>query len=135
MIEIDLVLPIFPLPSPWLQVTEAMKKKNMEKPYDGKKSAWVPDKSTGGYLEGLCENDMKVADWEAVGKKVNVVVNGKSSLILMKSNNFFNHQVRPKLTSRTLYARYYREAFSSISNGSQTGPFQNIYWSHPAKIN
>ena len=28
---------------------------------DGKKSAWVPDKSTGGYLEGLCENDMKVA--------------------------------------------------------------------------
>ena len=61
-----------------------MKKKNMEKPYDGKKSAWVPDKSTGGYLEGLCENDMKVADWEAVGKKVNVVVNGKSSLILIQ---------------------------------------------------
>ena len=59
-----------------------MKKKNMEKPYDGKKSAWVPDKANGGYLEGLCENDMKVADWEAVGKKVNVVVNGKSSLIL-----------------------------------------------------
>ena len=28
---------------------------------DGKKSCWVPDKSTGGYLEGLCENDMKVA--------------------------------------------------------------------------
>ena len=59
-----------------------MKKKNMEKPYDGKKSAWVPDKANGGYLEGLCENDMKVADWEAVGKKVNVVVNGRSSLVL-----------------------------------------------------
>ena len=28
---------------------------------DGKKSCWVPDKATGGYLEGLCENDMKVA--------------------------------------------------------------------------
>ena len=27
---------------------------------DGKKSCWVPDKTTGGYLEGLCENDMKV---------------------------------------------------------------------------
>ena len=44
---------------------------------DGKKSAWVPDKSTGGYLEGLCENDMKVADWEAIGKKINVNVNGE----------------------------------------------------------
>ena len=56
-----------------------MKKKNMEKPYDGKKSAWVPDKTTGGYLEGLCENDMKVADWEAIGKKVNVIINGETS--------------------------------------------------------
>ena len=44
---------------------------------DGKKSAWVPDKSTGGYLEGLCENDMKVADWEAIGQKVSVNVNGE----------------------------------------------------------
>ena len=40
----NFVSPIFSFPSPWLQVTEAMKKKNMEKPYDGKKSAWVPDK-------------------------------------------------------------------------------------------
>ena len=63
-----------------------MKKKNMEKPYDGKKSAWVPDKANGGYLEGLCENDMKVADWEAVGKKVNVVVNGKTSAKFSNKN-------------------------------------------------
>ena len=44
---------------------------------DGKKSCWVPDKTTGGYLEGLTENEMKVADWEAIGKKVNVNVNGE----------------------------------------------------------
>ena len=66
-----------------------MKKKNMEKPYDGKKSAWVPDKSTGGYLEGLCENDMKVADWEAVGKKVNVIINGEASTFFLLSNVTF----------------------------------------------
>ena len=78
--------PFLSVPSPWLQVTEAMKKKNMEKPYDGKKSAWVPDKANGGYLEGLCENDMKVADWEAVGKKVNVVVNGKTSAKFSNKN-------------------------------------------------
>ena len=46
-------------------------------PLDGKKSCWVPDKATGGYLEGLCENDMKVADWEAIGQKVSVNVNGE----------------------------------------------------------
>ena len=66
-----------------------MKKKNMEKPYDGKKSAWVPDKSTGGYLEGLCENDMKVADWEAIGKKVNVIINGEASTFFLLSNVTF----------------------------------------------
>ena len=37
----------------------------------------MPDKSTGGYLEGLTENEMKVADWESIGKKVNVNVNGE----------------------------------------------------------
>merc|ERR1711990_1441220 len=66
-----------PDPSPWLEVTPQMKVENQKKPYDGKKSCWVPDKTTGGYLEGLTENDMKVADWEAIGKKVNVNVNGE----------------------------------------------------------
>ena len=76
-----------PDPAPWLEVTPEMKANNAKKvygepasalkifmsfflkfpPLDGKKSCWVPDKTTGGYLEGLCENDMKVADWEAIG--------------------------------------------------------------------
>merc|ERR1712165_507566 len=54
-----------------------MKANNAKKVYDGKKSCWVPDKASGGYLEGLCENDMKVADWEAIGQKVSVNVNGE----------------------------------------------------------
>merc|ERR1711953_1271083 len=66
-----------PDPSPWLQVTPEMKINNQKKPYDGKKSCWVPDKASGGYLEGLCENDMKVADWEAIGQKVSVNVGGE----------------------------------------------------------
>merc|ERR1712180_522910 len=66
-----------PDPSPWLEVSEDMRKNNMKKPYDGKKSCWVPNKADGGYLEGLTEKEMKVADWEAVGKKVNVNVNGE----------------------------------------------------------
>merc|ERR1711936_571421 len=66
-----------PDPSPWLQVTAEMKANNAKKVYDGKKSCWVPDKANGGYLEGLCENDMKVADWEAIGQKVSVNVGGE----------------------------------------------------------
>merc|ERR1712198_22831 len=45
-----------PDPDPWLVVSEELKKKLLSKPYDAKKSCWVPDKSTGGYLEGLIQS-------------------------------------------------------------------------------
>lgn len=44
-----------PDPSPWLIVSPELKEKLKAKPYDAKKSCWVPDKATGGYLEGLIE--------------------------------------------------------------------------------
>jgi hypothetical protein len=31
-------------PSPWLCVSDAIKEKNKNKPYDPKKSVWVPNK-------------------------------------------------------------------------------------------
>ena len=45
-----------PDPSPWLEVSEELKKKLLSKPYDAKKSCWVPDKVTHGYNEGLIES-------------------------------------------------------------------------------
>ena len=45
-----------PDPSPWLSVSVELRKKLKAKPYDPKKSCWVPDKSTGGYLEGLIDS-------------------------------------------------------------------------------
>ena len=45
-----------PDPSPWLIVSEELKKKLLAKPYDAKKSCWVPDKATHGYFEGLIES-------------------------------------------------------------------------------
>ena len=45
-----------PDPSQWLLVSEELKKKLLSKPYDPKKSCWVPDKATGGYWEGLIES-------------------------------------------------------------------------------
>ena len=45
-----------PDPDPWLVVSPELKKKLLSKPYDPKKSCWVPDKATGGYWEGLIES-------------------------------------------------------------------------------
>merc|ERR1712213_94033 len=45
-----------PDPSPWLIVSDELKVKLKAKPYDPKKSYWVPDKATGGYFEGLLES-------------------------------------------------------------------------------
>jgi len=45
-----------PDPSPWLIVSEELRVKLKSKPYDAKKSCWVPNKGTGGYDEGLIES-------------------------------------------------------------------------------
>jgi len=45
-----------PDPSPWLAVSFDLKAKNKAKPYDPKKSCWVPNKANGGYDEGLIES-------------------------------------------------------------------------------
>ena len=57
-------------PSPWLEVKPHIKTENCKKPYDDKKSCWVPNPKGefGGYLEGITENVLMVADWEAVGE-------------------------------------------------------------------
>jgi myosin heavy chain 6/7 len=44
-----------PDPDPWLVVSEELRLKLKAKPYDPKKSCWVPDK-IGGYWEGLIES-------------------------------------------------------------------------------
>merc|ERR1711963_520976 len=45
-----------PDPSQWLFVSYELKQKLKAKPYDPKKSCWVPDKATGGFNEGMIEN-------------------------------------------------------------------------------
>ena len=45
-----------PDPDPWLIVSDALKVKLKAKPYDPKKSCWVPDKASGGYFEGLIDS-------------------------------------------------------------------------------
>ena len=44
-----------PCPDQWLSVSDELKIVLKSKPYDPKKSCWVPDKF-GGYMEGLIES-------------------------------------------------------------------------------
>lgn len=45
-----------PDPMPYLVVSMEMKRDDMLKPYDSKKSVWVPD-GNGGFVEGLLQSD------------------------------------------------------------------------------
>ena len=42
-----------PDPWPWLAVSDELFVKLKAKPYDAKKSCWVPNKASGGFDEGL----------------------------------------------------------------------------------
>ena len=45
-----------PDPTPYLFLTFEMKRADMAKAYDAKKSYWVPD-GTGGFVEGILESE------------------------------------------------------------------------------
>ena len=53
-----------PDPAPFLVVSFEMKKEDSLKPYDAKKSVWVPNKEDGGYDEGLIQ--VRSTPWSKV---------------------------------------------------------------------
>ena len=87
-----------PDPSPWLIVSDELKVKLKAKPYDAKKSCWVPNKGTGGYDEGLIES--------TDGDKVSVkLLGGDVSLTnlynIAKVSMYDDFFIRPKSSRRT----------------------------------
>merc|ERR1712130_335943 len=58
-----------------------MKEKSKAKPYDPKKSVWVPNanKEEGGYFEGICDEEIKYDTFSA-GKKLSVNVKGENKV-------------------------------------------------------
>ena len=64
-----------PDPSPWLVVSPELKNKLKSKPYDPKKSCWVPNKATHGYDEGLIES--------TEGDKVTVMILESKEVIFL----------------------------------------------------
>ena len=71
-----------PDPSPWLLVSDELKIKLKNKPYDPKKSCWVPDKATHGYWEGLIES----TDGDKVSVKI--LETKEVSIIIEHFNDF-----------------------------------------------
>ena len=77
-----------PDPSPWLIVSDELKVKLKSKPYDPKKSCWVPEKGTGGYLEGLIES--------TEGEKVTVKILGgdvSTTFLSVKTKTSFKNPI------------------------------------------
>ena len=74
-----------PSPDQWLYVSDELKVKLKAKPYDPKKSCWVPEKGTGGYLEGLIES--------VDGEKVSVKLNESKEVRSMLSYDCICHQI------------------------------------------
>ena len=69
-----------PDPDPWLIVSPELKIKLKSKPYDPKKSCWVPDKASGGYDEGLIDS--------TDGEKVSHPVRKQSCKLVLSSLYF-----------------------------------------------
>ena len=63
-----------PDPEPYLCVSMEMKRENMQKPYDSKKSYWCPD-GKGGYVECMVQKkddkEAEVLIGHIVSKKLN----------------------------------------------------------------
>ena len=72
-----------PDPSEYLIVSMDMKREDQMKPYDSKKSWWVPD-GQGGYIESILESDD--------GKVAKVVVKGYE--VKNKFQKFFSQILR-----------------------------------------
>ena len=84
-----------PDPDPWLVVSPELREKLKSKPYDPKKSCWVPDKATGGYWEGLIDS--------TDGDKVTVTIleTKDVSAKMSKKSKLLQNQIQKLLFSLT----------------------------------
>ena len=61
-----------PDPSEYLLPSIEMKREDGKKPYDSKKSVWIPCPKTGGYREGFLESGGDIANIGAEGADLTV---------------------------------------------------------------
>ena len=62
-----------PDPMPYLVVSQDMRRTDMSKPYDAKKSVWVPAED-GGFKEGMLESENAGKTTVMVGHEVNFII-------------------------------------------------------------
>jgi hypothetical protein len=68
-----------PDPLPYLVVTMEMKRADMLKPYDPKKSVWAPDAATLGFKEGLLVDDDGTKATVMMGHEVRKMLSSNKS--------------------------------------------------------
>ena len=73
-------------PAPFLIISLEMKREDAMKPYDAKKSYWVPDPK-GGFMEGMLESDDGTKAVVMCGHEVTILQSKISVLMLLKILN------------------------------------------------
>ena len=73
-------------PAPFLIISLEMKREDAMKPYDAKKSYWVPDPK-GGFMEGMLESDDGTKAVVMCGHEVMILQSKISVLMLLKMLN------------------------------------------------
>ena len=71
-------------PAPFLIISLEMKREDAMKPYDAKKSYWVPDPK-GGFMEGMLESDDGTKAVVMCGHEVIILQSKISVFILLKN--------------------------------------------------
>ena len=71
-----------PDPLPYLAISNEMRRKDQNKPYDSKKSVWAPD-GKGGFVEALLETDE--------GGKATVMVGHEVRFNFINNHVYLNH--------------------------------------------
>ena len=106
-----------PDPMPWLAVSEELSIKLKSKPYDAKKSCWVPNKATGGFDEGMIvEKDGEKVTVELVeSKEVSLIF--RNSKIHHISSNFQRFAV--EIFSYFFLAKSVQEGYDWSSQPTQ----------------
>ena len=88
-----------PDPTEFLLPSIDMKRADQQKPYDSKKSVWIPDPKTGGYREGILED----GDLEDPAAKC-VVAGNKCTKIPNSQAVLFKLDMRSSPTSSLRWA-------------------------------
>ena len=82
-----------PDPAPYLCISMEMKRADMLKPYDPKKSYWCPD-GKGGYAESMLEDDNGTKATVMCGHEVSFTLTFEIEILRAYFSNYYTLQIK-----------------------------------------